>query len=180
MGYKHWLSRDKIYNTFSMMKQRCNNKNHKGYLRYWWRWIKCEWNNFEEFYKDMYDSFIEHLQKHWKKNTSLDRINNNWNYYKENCRWVTSKEQANNTIKSIKKEIREIMKYYTREIRYRYWKKYIYHNWKWATVKVWCDYLNINYSRVASRVSVCWWTKEEALWFKKKVTVYKNKWIKKW
>lgn len=40
------------------------------------------------FYEDMADTFREWL--------SIDRIDNNWNYCKENCRWTTMKEQSNN------------------------------------------------------------------------------------
>ena len=45
----------------------------------------------------MYDSYIEHINKFWEDNTSIDRINWDWNYCKENCRRATCKEQSNNT-----------------------------------------------------------------------------------
>jgi len=84
----HWLSTTKIYDVFNWIKKRCNNIKSNNYKDYWWRWIKCLWNNFEEFYKDMWENYKEWL--------SIDRINVNWNYCKENCRWATAKEQANN------------------------------------------------------------------------------------
>lgn len=81
----HGMDWTKIYSVYASLKQRCNNLNNKNY---WGRWIKCEWNTFEEFYKDMWDSYKEWL--------SLDRIDVNWNYCKENCRWATWKVQQNN------------------------------------------------------------------------------------
>lgn len=78
------------YNSWLSMKQRCMNKNHNAYHRYWWRWIKIcnEWLfDFVFFYNDMWDR---------PNNYTLDRINNDWNYCKENCRWATKKEQQNN------------------------------------------------------------------------------------
>lgn len=92
----HWMRKTKIYRKYTKMKERCNNKKYQYYKDYWWRWIKCLWNSFEEFYKDMWESYEKHVLEYWEKDTTLDRINVDWNYCKENCKRSTQKEQANN------------------------------------------------------------------------------------
>ena len=84
----HWMRSSRIYNIYCWILQRCNNQNHIQYKDWWWRWIKCEWNSFEEFYEDMKELYTDNLQ--------IDRIDNDWNYCKENCRWVTNKENSRN------------------------------------------------------------------------------------
>jgi hypothetical protein len=55
----------------------------------------------------MCDSYIEHYNQYGEKNTQIDRINNNGNYSKENCRRVTAKQNhPNNHAKE--REIRKI------------------------------------------------------------------------
>ena len=44
----------------------------------------------------MWDSYEEHKKEYWEKDTTIDRIDVNWNYCKENCTWKTKKEQVNN------------------------------------------------------------------------------------
>lgn len=89
---KHWLARNKwhrpLYDIYMWIIGRCNNPNDRAYDRYWGRWIKCEWGNVEEFVRDMWEWY--------KKGLSIDRIDVNWNYCKENCRWATQEEQQNN------------------------------------------------------------------------------------
>lgn len=85
----HKMSKTKIYKIYTRVLSRCNNKNNPDYKYYWWRWIKCERKTFEEFYIDMSPSYKDGL--------SIDRINNNWNYSKINCRWADKIMQANNT-----------------------------------------------------------------------------------
>lgn len=87
-----------------MMKQRCYNKNHVGYKNYGGRGIVVcnEWkNNFKAFYNDMNKPMKKHIEKYGEKFTQLDRIKNNGNYSKSNCRWVTPKKQARNTRRNI-------------------------------------------------------------------------------
>lgn len=44
----------------------------------------------------MYQSYIEHCEIHGKQNTSIDRIDNDGDYSKDNCCWSTKKEQVCN------------------------------------------------------------------------------------
>ena len=89
---------NKEYNIFRRvyysLRRRCNNPKDIKYPRYWWRGIKCLWETFWDFRNDMWDSFLVHIEEYWtgRKQCQIDRIDNDWNYCKENCRWVTCKE----------------------------------------------------------------------------------------
>ena len=78
------------YQTWGRMLQRCTNPNDRSYANYGGRGIKVrdEWRNFETFYVDMGPRPSELY--------SLDRINNDGDYCKENCKWSTKSEQAIN------------------------------------------------------------------------------------
>jgi len=81
----------KFYRAWVNMKTRCNNPNVRSYKRYGGRGITVcnKWKTFDGFIKDMLPTYKDEL--------TLDRINNNGDYCKGNCRWATPKQQANNT-----------------------------------------------------------------------------------
>lgn len=105
-----------FYHSWSGMRQRCGNKNHPKYKDYGARGIKVatRWLKFNEFYKDMYPSYREGL--------SIERIDNNGDYCKENCRWATPREQAHNTRRN----------------------RYLEYNGEMRTMTSWSEKLKIN------------------------------------
>lgn len=97
------MTKDRFARIFNWVRQRCNNPKSDSYFNWGLRWIKCNWIWHYDFWIDMHDSYLEHVKIYWEKETTLDRIDNDWNYCKENCRRATMKVQQNNRRNNIKK-----------------------------------------------------------------------------
>jgi hypothetical protein len=101
---KHGYSNkgNKEYETWLNIKSRCNIVSNPAYKNYGGRGIKLciEWeNSFEQFLKDMGKS---------PKKYSIERIDNNKGYSKDNCIWASRKTQSVNKRTSIKIEFNGI------------------------------------------------------------------------
>ena len=85
----HGKRRTATYNCWAKMLGRCLNQDNTGYYRYGGRGIiVCErWKTFINFYADMGDK---------PHGMTINRLNNEGNYEKNNCAWATPAEQANN------------------------------------------------------------------------------------
>jgi hypothetical protein len=127
--YRHHMTDTRIYAIWCTMKARCNRPSSHKYKSYGGRGIKVceEWKNFEPFYDwAMKNGYAEDL--------SIDRIDNDGNYEPSNCRWVTSKMQANNTRQNCK----------------------ITFNGETHTLKEWSEITGITYSALSHRKARGW------------------------
>lgn len=115
------------YHVWFSMVARCENPKHKSYKDYGGRGIKvCDrWKDFRNFLEDMGDVPTK---------LSLGRIDGNGNYSKDNCRWETWKEQANNRRSS----------------------KIITFNGKTQTLKQWADELGFPSDALGHRLYAGW------------------------
>ena len=88
------------------MKKRCRNENDPNYKNYGGRGISVDprWDDFWNFVNDMGPK-PEGAVKY-----SIDRIDNNGNYTKSNCRLATYREQAINKRNTIRVMINGIEK----------------------------------------------------------------------
>lgn len=121
--FVHGMSRTPIYRCWAKMKERCSNPRSPQAKDYGGRGITvCErWQVFESFYEDMGDP---------PPGLSLDRINNELGYFKENCRWATDKQQVDN-------------RRCTRNVTI---------NGETMCMKDWCRKLGVSYSTARARV----------------------------
>lgn len=88
----------RLFWIWDAIVQRTTNPKCSCYKNYGGRGIGiCEqWLKYENFRKDMEASHDLHVKNFGVRNTSIDRINNEQGYCKENCKWSTNIEQANN------------------------------------------------------------------------------------
>lgn len=101
----HGLSRTKFHNTWFAIKQRCYYKKNNHYIYYGGRGIRIDWDSFLDFKKDMYESFLEHIKIYGASNTQIERIDNDQNYSKDNCKWATRIQQSRNKSNCLKLEM---------------------------------------------------------------------------
>ena len=77
------------YSTWQAMRSRCRATKNVSFKNYGGRgiFITPRWDDYAAFLEDMGPR---------PKGLTLDRINNEDGYYKNNCRWATNAEQASN------------------------------------------------------------------------------------
>ena len=85
----HGLTRSRVYGIWKSMIQRCENPNAGSFENYGGRGIavSASWRTFENFLADM---------GHPEPKFTLERVDNDRGYSKENCRWATYTDQLNN------------------------------------------------------------------------------------
>jgi hypothetical protein len=97
-GYCNWprrlqnkLRQHSLYGTWAAMIRRCYNNKVNNYKYYGGRGISvsAEW-------RTSFKQFLQDMENKPGPEYTLDRIDNNKGYCKENCRWATLEEQQAN------------------------------------------------------------------------------------
>lgn len=121
-----------IYRCWVSMRYRCNNPVGRNAC---YKGVKYDnrWERFENFYEDM--------RSGWAPNLSIDRIDSTKGYSKNNCRWITMREQQRNKSSNIWVNIDGVTK----------------------LLVDWCKELGIKYTTAYMRIYKYNWPIEKAL-----------------
>jgi hypothetical protein len=125
LATKHGMWESREYSSWENMIQRCTNPKARKYYLYGGRGITVcnRWlESFKAFYEDMGPR---------PENTSLDRLDNDKGYYKDNCRWSNPREQLVNV---------------------RFFNQIVKHDVIVKTVDQWINDLNVDRNIFKSRV----------------------------
>lgn len=126
-SWKHGMSRTDTYKVWADMRSRCTLPSVKQYADYGGRGIRvCDaWLTFVGFFADMGER---------PDGCTLERIDNNGNYEKSNCRWATRKEQGRN------RRDNHLLNYMGQT----------------RTITEWCEHLGLIRGRVQNRLDHGW------------------------
>lgn len=124
----------KIYQIWARIIQRCTNPKATNYHNYGERGITvCKrWRKFENFLEDMGEV---------PKGQQIDRTDNDGNYCKSNCCWVTAKQNSRNRRDNHLET----------------------HNGKTQCLAIWAEEYNMDYQLLWKRICVYRWPMEKAL-----------------
>lgn len=127
------MSKERLQRTYSNMKTRCYNPNSNRYHCYGGRGIRVcdEWLGWGKGFKN-FEKWA--LLNGYADNLTIDRIDVNGNYEPNNCRWVTNKQNTNNTRRN-------------RNITY---------NGETHTMSEWCEILGVKLGTLSARIYRGW------------------------
>lgn len=123
----HGMTGTSTYSSWANMIQRCTNPLNHKYTRYGGRGITVcpQWRTFNGFLEDMGEA---------PPGMTIGRIDNDGNYCRENCRWETIEQQANNRSNN----------------------RVIEHNGLKMTTAQWADHLGISFVALRMRLHRGW------------------------
>lgn len=133
-GHKSMTGASPTYESWRAMKRRCRDLTRENAQHYAGKGINYDprWEHFEAFLEDMGER---------PEGLTIDRIDNDRGYSKENCRWATPKQQTHNrgivrlaTIDGVTKPL-----------------------------AVWCEERGISYGAALQRIDYRGWDVEAAL-----------------
>lgn len=133
------------YSSWSSAKRRCHNPTDAAFKNYGGRGIEMceEWrNSFEAFYRDMGSCPPKY---------TIERIDNNLGYFKENCRWATRADQNSNNRKN----------------------RYFTINGETALIAEWTRRKGFSYGAIYSRLRRGW-TPEQAILLPKGSKIFRH------